>query len=345
MASKRIAVVGAGAIGGTIAGFLARAGVLVTVIDLWPDNVEAMRANGIKITTMEDEFTASPARALHMSDVSAAGDLYDIVFLAVKSYDTNWACHFIKPYLAPGGFVVSAQNSINEDAVADVLGWTRVVGAVVTFGAGIYDPGHVTFTSPRERMPFTIGEPSGLVTQRVLDVVGILDNVSGGGVKSTTNLWGQRWSKLCINSMANAVAGTTGLKSAELREVAESRRVSIRIAAEVVTVGMANGVAIDPISGVAAELFPRALTDGAVMEEVEDVLVSGAREVGVGRPSLAQDLMKGRRIEVDYLNGYVSRKGAEVGVATPVNDAIRSLANRVASGELAPSIDNLNEIP
>ena len=345
MTERRIAVLGAGAIGGSIAAFLARAGVEVTVIDIWPENVEAIRADGIRVTTMEDEFIARPAAALHLADVSIAGGLFDIVFLALKSYDTEWACHFIRPHLAPGGYIVSAQNSINDETIASVIGWTRVVGAVVTFGAGMYDPGHITYTSPAERKPFTVGEPSGLVTPRAREVVDILDNVSGGNVSTTTNLWGERWSKLCVNSMANAVAGATGLKSAELREVEASRRVSIRIAAEVVTVGTAHGVSIEPITGVRAELYPRALVDGAVMEEVEGVLVSGAREVGVGRPSLAQDLMKGRRIEVDHLNGYVSRKGVEVGIATPVNDAIRSLANRVESGDLSPSVDNLAEVP
>ena len=345
MTDRRIAVLGAGAIGGSIAAFLARAGVAVTVIDIWPENVEAIRSGGIRVTALEEEFTAAPAAALHLADVTPASGPFDIVFLALKSYDTEWACHFIRPHLAPGGFVVSAQNSINDEAVAGVVGWSRVVGAVVTFGSGMYDPGHVTYTSPREKRPFTIGEPSGLVTPRAREVAGILEHVSGGNVATTTNLWGERWAKLCVNSMANAVAGVTGLRSAEMREVTESRRASIRIAAEVVTVGTAHGVSIEPITGVRAELYPLAIEDGAAMEEVEGILVSSAREVGVGRPSLAQDLMKGRRIEVDHLNGYVSRKGAEVGIDTPANDAIRSLANAVAAGELSQSIDNLARIP
>ncbi len=345
MTDRRIAVLGAGAIGGSIAAFLARAGVPVTVIDIWPENVEAIRSGGIRVTTMEEEFSAEPASTLHLGDVSPASGPFDVVFLALKSYDTGWASHFIRPHLSAGGYVVSAQNSINDEAIAGVVGWSRVVGAVVTFGAGIYDPGHVTYTSPGARKAFTVGEPSGLVTPRVREVAGILGHVAGGKVATTTNLWGERWSKLCINSMANAVAGVTGLRSAELREVTESRRASIRIAAEVVTVGTAHGVSIEPISGVAAELYPRALRDGAAMEEVEGVLVSGAREVGVGRPSLAQDLMKGRRIEVDHLNGYVSRRGAEVGIDTPANDAIRSLAARVAAGELSQSVDNLAQVP
>ena len=340
MTDRRIAVLGAGAIGGSIAAFLARAGIDVTVIDIWPENVAEMRATGIRVTTQEGNYEARPAEALNLADVPLSAR-YDIVVLALKSYDTVWASHFIRPHLAPGGYIVSAQNSINEDAIAGVVGWGRVVGAVVTFGGGMYEPAHVIFTSPRERKPFTIGEPSGIITPRVREVVELLDNVSGGGVTATTNLWGERWSKLCVNSMANAVAGASGLRSAELREVAESRRVSIRIAAEVVSVGTACGVAIEPVTGVSAELYPRALVDGGVMEQVEGILVEGAHQVGVGRPSLAQDLAKGRPIEVDHLNGYVSRRGAEVGIPTPANDAIRSLVGRVAAGELEPAVENL----
>ena len=68
------------------------------------------------------------------------------------------------------------------------------------------------------------------------------------------------------------------------------------------------------------------------------------KEIGIGRPSLAQDLLKGRKIEVDYLNGYVSQKGLELGIQTPVNDDIRELAHRVARKEIEPSVENLELI-
>ena len=199
--------------------------------------------------------------------MSAARTKFDVVFLSVKSYDTGWASKFIEPHLAPGGYVVSAQNSINEDAIADVLGWSRVVGCVVTLGAGMYEPGTPERTSAIDRPAFTLGEPSGLTTQRLQRLAEVLGDA--GITKTTTNLWGERWAKLATNSMSNAVAGFTGLMSAELRFNPEVRFLSIRIAAELVRVAEAHGVSVEPISSVPAELFNRALEDGAAKEEVE----------------------------------------------------------------------------
>ena len=141
--------------------------------------------------------------------------------------------------------------------------------------------------------------------------------------------------------MSNAIAGFTGLMSAELRFNPEVRFLSIRIAAELVRVAEAHGVSVEPISSVPAELFNRALEDGAAKEEVEGLLVEHGRNIGTGRPSLAQDLMKGRATEVEHLNGYVVRKGQQVGVATPVNQAIVDLTRRVDSGEIEASLSNL----
>ena len=162
-----------------------------------------------------------------------------------------------------------------------------------------------------------------------------------GITKTTTNLWGERWAKLATNSMSNAIAGFTGLMSAELRFNPEVRDLSIRIAAELVRVAEAHGVSVEPISGVPAELFNRALEDGAAREEVEGLMVEAGKNIGTGRPSLAQDLLKGRATEVEYLNGYVVRKGQQVGVPTPVNQAIVDLTRRVDSGEIEASLSNL----
>ena len=93
------------------------------------------------------------------------------------------------------------------------------------------------------------------------------------------------------------------------------RRLTIRIAAEVVRVADALGVAVEPINGVPARLFTEAMADGEAMEEVESGLLAGVPQIGGGRPSLAQDIAKGRRIEIDFLNGDVVQKGREVGRA------------------------------
>jgi len=119
--SLKIAIFGAGAIGGCIGAYLVRSGADVTLIDMWPANVERIRAHGLTVTAAEEEFTVQ-APALHLADVSASGKRFDVVFLSAKSYDTGWSTRFIEPYLAPGGYVVSAQNSINDDTIAGIVG-------------------------------------------------------------------------------------------------------------------------------------------------------------------------------------------------------------------------------
>ena len=116
----RIAIVGTGAIGGYIGAHFTRAGEDVTLIDPWPEHVDTMRSRGLSITGMtpQEAFT-TPVRALHLTDVQqlAREKPIDIAFVSVKSYDTEWAVRMIAPYLADNGFVVSAQNCINEERV------------------------------------------------------------------------------------------------------------------------------------------------------------------------------------------------------------------------------------
>ena len=335
---RKIAVLGAGAIGGIIGGYLSRAGHDVTLIDQWPLNIETIRAEGLTVTSVDEQFTAHP-RTLHLGEVSGDGSKYDLVFLAVKSFDTEWSAKLIEPYLAPGAFVVSAQNSINEERIAGVLGWPRVVGLVITMGASMEEPGRPMRNSPASRPAYAVGEPSGLITPRLSALREMLSVI--GTTKTTTNLWGERWAKLGVNCMANSVAGFTGLLSAELRLEPEVRRLTIRIAAEVVRVADAHGVAVEPINGVPAHMFTEAMVDGEAMEEVESGLLAGVPLIGGGRPSLAQDIAKGRKIEIDFLNGHVVEKGREIGVPTPLNEAVAQLTRRVAAGEIAASVENV----
>src|ERR1700730_17476384 len=112
---KRIVVVGAGAVGGFIGAYLARSGRDVTLIDFWPENVEAIRRDGLKIFGMTDADSLSTRIAtMHVSEVQsrARQRASDIAFICVKSYDTAWATMLIRSYLAPDGYVVSAQNCI-----------------------------------------------------------------------------------------------------------------------------------------------------------------------------------------------------------------------------------------
>ena len=336
--SNKIAVLGAGAIGGAIGAYLARGGHDVTLIDTWPDNLAAIKANGLRVTAMEGEFTVKP-HALHLGEVSAQQPRFDVVIVCVKSYDTRWAAAFVEPYLTTSGFVVSAQNGINEETIAEVVGWPRVVGCIVTIGAGMYEPGHVERTNKFDRHCFTVGEPSGLVTQRLQSLAEII--AAAGATKTTTNLWGERWTKLASNCMGNALCGMTGLAADGFWMNERTRSLAIMIANELLDVAAAVGVELESIVGLPAEHYRKAQQDTAIREQVEQAMTEMARDVGTGRPSLAQDVLKFRKTEVNELNGYVIRKGRELGVATPVNEAVLRVMRRVESGELAPSLENL----
>ncbi len=337
MAFEKLAVLGAGAIGSSIGAYLTRAGRDIALIDLWPAHVDAMRNAGLKVTAQEETFTVK-VNALHLADVSSLRRPFDAVFLSVKSYDTVWATHFIAQHLMPSGVLISAQNGINEDRIAPIVGYTRTVGCVVTIGAGLYEPGHVTRTSAPDRAAFALGELNGMLTPRVHELVTVLSDA--GPTQATSNLWGDRWAKLVVNCMANPLAGITGMNNAEMRQSPDVFAVAVKVAAEAVSVAAALGVQVEQVGGIPARTYLDAAR-GVGVEDLRAAWVERGKSVGAGRPSLLQDVLKGRRTEVDFLNGYVVQKGREVGVATPVNEAIVAVTRSLEAGELTQGAANL----
>lgn len=337
----RIGLLGVGAIGGVIGGYLARAGEEVTLVDTWPENIERIKSNGLKVTSVEEEFITFPV-ALHIGELSATRPKFDVLILSVKSDDTSWAVKFIEPYLAEGGFIVSAQNSINEFRVAEEIGWTRVMGCVVTIGASLYEPGNPCRTSTVSRPAFVLGEPSGMITPRLESMVEVMGPV--GITKTTTNLWGQRWAKLGTNCMANALAAVSGLTSFELRNDPVAGEIAVKLVAEVIQVAMSLGVHVEDINGQVPASYLDAVESPGSMKLLREALIEQGRSLGEGRPSLAQDVMKGRKTEIEHLNGYVISKGIELGVSTPVNVALYRIAKELEAGEINPSPKNLKFI-
>ena len=341
---KRIAYVGAGAVGGYVAGHLTRAGHDVTLIDPWPEHVEHMRRHGIELsgTTAAERHTV-PVKALHVSDLQGQvkEEPFDIAFLSAKSYDTEWSTLMIKPYLAPDGFVVSVQNCINEERIAQHVGWGRTVGCIASLIAvELYEPGRIKRTVPLggdRHTVFRVGEPHGRVTRRVEEVAEMLRAVDSA--KVTTNLWGERWSKLVVNSMRNGLSAATGLFGNQRDKQEGPRWVSIRLGSEAVKVGQALGFQLEKMLGMEPEVLARA-GDGHndALTEITNVLMDGAkRRADDQRPSMAQDIAKGRRTETEFINGYVAARGSEIGVPAPTHARMNEAVKRVERGEVKPS--------
>jgi 2-dehydropantoate 2-reductase len=350
---ERIAVLGAGGIGGSIAAYLARDGRDVTVIDQWPSHVDAIRKNGLTLTNRDDEFN-TPVEALHLSEASGLKDPFDMVFLSVKSYDTIWSTYFIEPHLKPSGFILPAQNALNDETVARIVGFNRTVGCVVTIGAAVYEPSHVIRTDAPASHCFTVGELSGLVTPRVQSVVEALNCI--GPSSATTNIWGARWSKMIANCMGNALAGLIGPAASSMApdEAQLASLIRVVTGCEVVRVGEALGVSVEPLAGVPASDFASA----TALEDIKDIrdrlqarfssinpTPEQIERLGApARPSLLQDVIKGRKTEVDHLNGHIVAEGEKVEVPTPMNAAIVEVMNLVERGELQPHPSNMERL-
>jgi 2-dehydropantoate 2-reductase len=282
-----------------------------------------------------------PARALTLGEFGQVREPFEAVFVAVKSYDTEWATQMAVDHVRqPDGVVVDFQNGINDHRVAAVAGRERALGCVILISAGMYEPAHAIRTD-RGSAAFKIGEHDGADSPRARRMAEIMSEVAPTVV--TTNLWGERWSKLALNCMLNPLAGLSGLGTAEVRSESVPRRVAAHLGAEVVRVGTALGHRIEPILGIAAKRFADA-AGAADIEALGREIAADAQSRSGGRPSMLQDVMKGRRTEIDHLNGFVAAEGRNVGVPTPFNDAVVAAFHAHGVGRLKPDPRNLEPL-
>ena len=171
--SRKIAIVGAGAVGGYVGAHMVQAGEDVTFIDPWPAHVEHMRKHGLRVTHAMDvpEFRVA-VRALHVTDAQqlAKEKPVDIAFVCMKSYDTAWATMLIRQYLAPDGYVVSLQNCMNEETIAGIVGWGKTLGCIASsITVNLLEPGLIhrgAGKGGRAHTVFRAGEVHGRITQR-----------------------------------------------------------------------------------------------------------------------------------------------------------------------------------
>jgi len=351
---KRIAVVGVGALGGYVGGYLAQNGEDVTLIDGWPENVETIRKRGLELdgVTPEEQFTVTKAKTMHLTEVQqlAKQKPIDIAFIAVKSYDTEWATMMIRQYLAADGYVVSLQNCLNEEKIASIVGWGKVVGTIAsTISVDMHEAAKIRRTVAKggdKHTVFRVGEVHGRITKRVEELVEMYRPIDS--VKPTSNLWGERWSKLCLNGMRNGVSAATGLTSGDCDRDDKIRRFSIQLGGQAVRVGQALGYQLENIGKMVPERLAQAAEGKAdAIAEIEAQMSpspgsNSNPRANIQRPSMAQDMLKGRRTEIQFMNGFIAQKGAEIGVPAPAHVRLTDVVTRVERGEFPPQPQNLH---
>ncbi|MFC1871917.1 ketopantoate reductase family protein [Chloroflexota bacterium] len=336
---KRMAVLGAGAIGSVLGGYIAKAGEDITLIDTsWREHVAAIQQHGLKISGARGE-SVIPVKALFIDELSQLEGRIDILFLAVKSYDTEEVLNIIEPYLAEDAWVVSCQNSINEDVISQIVGESNTIGCTVTFGSALWEPGHVVETR-EATLGFTVGELDGRITPRIKEIARITGLCNKTII--TESIWNERWRKLAGNSMGNPLTAISGAKMAELLKNDKARRITARIAVEIIDIAEALGYNLESLSWISTEMW-KSSRQGWV-PEIDDILTERAAGFAGGWSSMLQDTIKGRKTEIDYLNGYVVRKGKEVGVPAPVNEIIVGVVRGVEGRQIKPGMDKIEAL-
>jgi 2-dehydropantoate 2-reductase len=330
--TKKIAVLGAGAIGSSIGADLTHAGHDVTIIDQWPAQVEALRASGLHIQ-MRDGDLRVPVRAMHLCDMASANLAFDLVFLAVKSNDHRWLAEFIKPYLKGDGVLVPTQNGFNDDSIASIVGRNRVVGCVLELSAEIFTPGLVKRNTTHATTWFSLGELDGFYTPRVKELQSILS--AAGRVDVTNNIYGAKWTKLIANTMTMGPFGVLGLGNTDAAALPGMFDISVGIGKESLAVGTALGLRIEPIFGLRADEFA-----GSPEENLVAAMQRLLEHVSHGRTAPIHDHIKGRKSEMEWIPGVVSREGRKLGIPTPGNDAVVEIDRMINSGEIRMDVSN-----
>lgn len=331
----RIAVMGAGANGSSIGGDLIRAGEDVTLIEQWPAHVEKMRVSGLRIISPEGEVHVQPD-VRHFCQVAELRGRFDVVLMLVKAYDAPWVSRLIEPYLAEDGILVGVQNGMTAGVIAEAVGPERTLGCVIECSATMTDPGVVHRHTPVSRSWFAIGQIDERgPAHRIPELARILG--LSGTVEVFDDILAAKWMKLVSNSTLLVTSAILGLPMLDALHLPGFRDVMIAAGNEALTVGAAEGHAVLPIFGLAADEIR---DPGRVVDIMTDKLFASFVVPGA-TTTVLQDWRKGRRSEVDDLNGHVVARGAAHGIRTPVNARVAALARRIEAGEISPDLSHL----
>jgi len=307
----RVCCVGAGAIGGTIAARLMRAGVAVQVIDANPEHVRRLRAPGLQLRSVDGNDVIP--LAAHTPE--AAGGIVpacDLLLLAVRSQSTRGALAPLTEQLGARCDVVSLQNGLNEETIAALVGEERTIGCVVGFGATWNAPGDVEVTSTGE---LVIGRLDGTVDERLRAAGELL--AKAFPTRSTENIRGALWGKMLVNSVT-VLGALGGLLFGELIEW--NPRVLAQVVAEGVDVAAAERVELEPVFGlVPASLI--AAREVGWREIMTRALIAVGPHFARIKSVTWRDFELGRASEIDSVTGEIVRRGRLRGVATPLNAA------------------------
>ncbi len=303
--APRIAVLGAGAVGCYFGGMLARAGVPVTLIGRAP-LVDAINRNGLLLDSINFSENISVAATTALTELNHA----DLVLLCVKTLDTESAARALAPHLASNAVVMSLQNGVDNVARIRAATGIEAIPAVVYVAVEMIAPGHVKHTG---RGDLIIGE----LAQRARDLEALATLFIRAHVPCVVskNIAADLWTKLIINCAYNAISALgRGARYGRMVRHEITRALMIQTVKEALAVAQAEGINFSNL-------------------DLIEVSLKLAEKMENATSSTAQDLARGKRTEIDALNGYVVQRGKELGVPTPVNQTLYALVKLLEQRE------------
>ncbi len=331
----KIAVVGAGAIGGVTAALMTKAGWDPILVCKHADTLAQVTSPGLVVTRLGETHTVPVRGVLTIAELPR--DL-DIVFHATKANDCVAVARELLPYLHEASIVVSMQNGISEDALAGVLGRERVAGCVENLAVTLKGPGEIDVTSEGE---FILGHIDHKQDERIKLIQPMLDAVQP--TRISDNIMGELYAKLMFNACINALTAINGVSLGKLLAVRKIRSVFIALMQETLRVADAVGIRLAPAPG--GLNLRKLLTGRRLWNQFKRHLILCIVGIKHGRirPSTLQSLERGRPTEIDYLNGYICDRAAEHAIPVPVNQAVVTMVKEIEAGKRPMTMANMDD--
>jgi len=330
---------GAGGIGGIVAATLTEIGAEVTAVSTNPQIRAAVDRSGYRVVDEGEERTVRGRVA------PAPEGRHDLCILATQPPNVEEAARTALPHLAEDAPVVVLQNGLCEERIAAIVGEPRVIGAIVSWGASMPEPGRYERTAAGG---FQIGRLSGELDAGVRRVAELLEAI--GPTTLTQNLRGARWSKLALNCAVSALGTIAGERLGPLVRVRKYRRLGLEIMTEAVAVARAEGISLEKVAGtldlpwIALSDADRAATASVSLTAKHALLLAVGLRYRRMRSSMLAAIERGRTPAIDFLNGEVAARGAKHGVPVPVNRRVCETVWAIAKGDARSSRETLDRL-
>lgn len=331
----KILVVGAGAIGGITAALMKKNGLDVEIVCKYDKYASLISDIGIEVSGVCGQFTI---RMDALASVLQVKERKDIVLLATKATDMMGIANDIKSVLKPDGFLISLQNGICEDDLASILGKERIIGCVTGWGATMESMGKLTMTSGGD---FILGYPWKTPDKMLTEIGELLSSVVP--VRITDNITGHLYSKLIINSCITSLGAICGLYLGKMLMISKIRRIFIEIVREAVSVAEKMNIKIE-VFGSRLD-FKELIRAKGLFSDIRRhflLMVVGFKYRRL-KSSALQSLERGKQTEIDFLNGYITRNAAVLGVQAPVNNVIVNMIHQIENKKREIAFSNFND--